>query len=166
MSDNSQQAVPDEGAASPRDGRLELNREYTDEELRNSPYIDAFKDAVVGGSPDEYRSGPSLHLRSVLAAHQATRRVINSPYGSAWACRCGKPHSEEHVAAMWREACTIRTAEQLDALPVGAVVRNADGVWETDEPRTWVTPGHEAPFGPQLLVLPALLVWHPEWDAS
>lgn len=39
------------------DGRVALDREYTDEELRRSPFVHAFKDAVVV-SPDEYRSGP------------------------------------------------------------------------------------------------------------
>lgn len=40
------------------DDRVALDRQYTDEELRNSPYIGAFEDAVVV-KPDEYRSGPA-----------------------------------------------------------------------------------------------------------
>ncbi|QPG70003.1 hypothetical protein [Mycolicibacterium mucogenicum] len=38
-------------------GPVELDREYSEEELRNSPYRDVMRDAVVAG-PDEYRSGP------------------------------------------------------------------------------------------------------------
>lgn len=41
------------------DGRVVLDREYTDEELRNSPYVGVVQDAVVVG-PDEYRSGPGF----------------------------------------------------------------------------------------------------------
>lgn len=54
----------------------------------------------------------------------------------------------EHVAEAWREALTIRTPEQLAAVPGAAVVRDADGYIVE---RRYVT-------------LPALILWHPDWD--
>lgn len=40
-----------------RDGRIRLDREYTDAELEASPYADVMRDAVPCW-PDAYRSGP------------------------------------------------------------------------------------------------------------
>lgn len=78
----------------------------------------------------------------------------------------------KHVESEWREACTIRTATQLDALPVGAVVL---AVWAAELTPTpvlsryidgWfgfpcLQPMH--PLGSGRNSETALLIWHPEW---
>ena len=87
-------------------------------------------------------------------------------------CWCGKrfasfgDHST-HVSAAWREACTIRTVKQLDALPADSVVitptsrityqkaRSSIRVWYSSALAT-----HTADY----IGLPALLVWHPDWE--
>lgn len=77
--------------------------------------------------------------------------------------------SADAVAA-WREACTIRTLDQLDALPVGSVIRWDRGpgcaaqVIERSGGRDWFAPGDDCsePHGPHML--PALLLWHPDWS--
>ena len=73
-----------------------------------------------------------------------------------------------HVAAAWREACTIRTVEQLDALPAGAIVRSRGEV-AYERART---PGSDW-YGTNLATvtgsdigLPALCIWHPSWEVS
>lgn len=72
----------------------------------------------------------------------------------------------KHVESEWREACTIRTAEQLDALPEQSVVRNmAFGVAfecevENDGSIIWASPGG---LRVTAVMLPALLIWHPGW---
>lgn len=71
-------------------------------------------------------------------------------------CWCGEQfhafrEHADHVADAWREACTIRTVEELDALPQFAVVRDRVGtIWEN----CWAS----------RIVLPALLIWHPDWE--
>lgn len=86
-------------------------------------------------------------------------------------CWCGEQFSSfrehaEHVAAAWRDACTIRTVEELDALPFGAVVRTECGSITDryrDEDGTlewWVDGSPDAGVGEDL---PALLIWHPDW---
>lgn len=121
--------------------------------------------------PDEGAASPRLQV--VLATHQATRRAIDSPTGSAWACLCGEPHSAAHIAAAWREACTIRTVQELESLPFEVVVRDASGeVWAHSDTRLgllygfWIQPGEEVPSNGTMVALPALLLWHPDWDAS
>lgn len=88
-----------------------------------------------------------------------------------------------NLPAAWQQGRTIRTAELLDALPVGAVVVSPGrlddcdeltdaGSWTKSEDgadgrlgREWfhwsmdyAEPASEVP-------LPALLVWHPDWEA-
>lgn len=41
-----------------RDGRIKLDREYTDAQLESSPFTEALRDAVTCW-PDAYRSGPT-----------------------------------------------------------------------------------------------------------
>lgn len=71
---------------------------------------------------------------------------------------------EQHVQVEWAEARTVVTVEQLDALPVRSVVRDADGdVHEMDDCGFW-----RAPRYPSILnavVFPARLLWHPEAEA-
>lgn len=58
-----------------------------------------------------------------------------------------------HQAAVWREVCTVRTVEQLDALPDRAVLAvRVDRVLYR-----YAVTGDD---------LPALLVWHPDWEAT
>ncbi|ORV19460.1 hypothetical protein AWB94_00010 [Mycolicibacterium canariasense] len=72
---------------------------------------------------------------------------------------------EAHQGDAWREACTIRTAEQLNALPDGAIVADChhspvykqDGIWWFGSQRAAIVP----PYG-----FPALLIHHPDWAQS
>lgn len=110
-------------------------------------------------------------LAEVHAEHQP------APFPSS-CCRCGVDLADgehradrwdiahgEHVEQAWREACTIRTVEQLDALPDGAIVADCnrhpvykrDGIWWSGSQRASIAP----PYG-----FPALLLWHPDWATS
>jgi len=92
-------------------------------------------------------------------------------------CACGwsdHPNRHpEHVEQMWREARTITSSEQLDALPAGTVIRDhqsefgcifeksADGEgevpwWHDGEPHYDLTE----------INLSALLIHHPDWDTE
>lgn len=72
--------------------------------------------------------------------------------------------------AAQRQACTIETAEQLDQLPEQAVVRNlAFGVVlectvENDGTAGWTSIGN--PTQRPSVVLPALLLHHPDWETE
>ncbi|MEH3142514.1 MAG: hypothetical protein PGN37_20545 [Mycobacterium kyogaense] len=73
-----------------------------------------------------------------------------------------------HVAQVWREACMIRTVEQLAALPEQSVVRNIawgvtfERVVQNDGTVQWWSP---AGLRQDTVMLPALLVWSPDWEA-
>ncbi|AQT78299.1 hypothetical protein B1R94_02190 [Mycolicibacterium litorale] len=68
---------------------------------------------------------------------------------------------------MWREACTITTVEELDALPSGVEVRSVNGPWlkndrfYPDEP--WWPAGGEISEASSEVGLPARLTHHPDW---
>jgi hypothetical protein len=88
-------------------------------------------------------------------------------------CRCKAmevTHDEHpaHQAEMWREVCTIRTVAELDALPDDSVIRRGGFFPRTyeREGRYWHSPGDEMGdiAGPDML--PALLLWHPDWAQS
>lgn len=121
-------------------------------------------------------------LAEVVAKHADTwhgekryymQRITQPGFRS---CTCGQWIDEDpaaqfsrksfavHVREAWAEACTITTVEQLDALPVRSVVRDADGdVHEMDDCGFW-----RAPRYPSILnavVFPARLLWHPEAEA-
>ena len=71
-----------------------------------------------------------------------------------------------HVERVWREACTVKTVEQLDALPVGCVVRDQRGLlWETDHGHMYAA-SYAVPMCIKAVALPAVIVWHPEWEAK
>ncbi|NOQ62844.1 hypothetical protein, partial [Mycolicibacterium fortuitum] len=114
-------------------------------------------------------------LAEVVAKHADTwhgekryymQRITQPGFRS---CTCGQWIDEDpaaqfsrksfavHVREAWAEACTITTVEQLDALPVRSVVRDADGdVHEMDDCGFW-----RAPRYPSILnavVLPADLL--------
>lgn len=95
-------------------------------------------------------------------------------------CSCGKWHDHgltapisrlpfsKHQADVWREACTIRTADQLNSLRAnpahceGPIVKDSDGdVFEANDDGSWCEMGDYRRVTPQL---PALLLWHPEWS--
>ncbi|MFV8169876.1 hypothetical protein [Mycolicibacterium peregrinum] len=87
-----------------------------------------------------------------------------------WECYdCGKPHNAEHQAAAWRDACTITTVEQLDTLPEASVIhvphkRTASSIEKRHG--LWWPSRSTGPF-PNLTrdnLLPALLIWYPEWS--
>lgn len=76
----------------------------------------------------------------------------------------------KHQAATWREACTIRTAEQLDALPEHAIVRAGTNGHAYEKSmlftligRRWMEAGNGSPERSDDIGLPALLIWHPGW---
>ena len=74
---------------------------------------------------------------------------------------------EAHQAAAWREACTLRTAEQLEALPPETVIKTEGGsiacrhytgvgvVFGDDRPFPWTSS--------LVTELPGVVMWHPNW---
>lgn len=81
-----------------------------------------------------------------------------------------------HVEQMWREACTVTTVEQLDALPEGTVIHTVElpedtcgsGAWTKcrDTGGDWYwwamdfgEPASEVP-------LPARVIHHPDWETK
>jgi len=80
--------------------RVVLDREYSDEELRNSPYTDAFAEAVVAGR-DENRSGssdscvePEPPQVAVLRPEQAGLSCCAvHPYSSGFLCSMPPGHA-------------------------------------------------------------------------
>ncbi len=66
----------------------------------------------------------------------------------------------EHIAEVWSERSTIRTAGQLDALPDGAVVRVRAGLLYASAEKSdghWWAPGLERPVNPRALLHARLL---------
>ena len=74
----------------------------------------------------------------------------------------------QHVAQVWREACTIRTVEQLDALPPETVIKTEGGsIACRHYTGIGVVFGDERPFpwtSSLATELPGLLLWHPDWS--
>lgn len=106
-----------------------------------------------------------------LEKHLAAHASVNPGEEDAHLilCHCGTWFDDEgdhraHVAATWREARTVRTVEELDALLlVGTILRCGYGrVWEK-------LPGHRRFSGMEVgkdLGVPALVVWTPEDGAA
>lgn len=72
----------------------------------------------------------------------------------------------DHLAAVIDAALhpSIETVERLDALPVGSVVRDADGdIHEQDDCGFWRCPRYPAILN--AVVLPACVLWTPEADS-
>lgn len=82
----------------------------------------------------------------------------------------------QHIADEWRDACTIRTVEQLDALPIGSVVRTTEERVAVKTGERW---GNQSGYGSWWSVAdedefdlssdelddpPALLIFHPDWS--
>lgn len=116
-------------------------------------------------------------LPEVLAAHRLACTVESRKLLSAL-CECGWEKTihntkttslalhEQHRADMWREARTVRTVEQLDALPKRSVIRSSVGdYWERLSRSTWdcLSENGEGPTSPSTgIPLPALVLWTPE----
>lgn len=85
------------------------------------------------------------------------------------------PSQSQHQAEMWREACTVTTVEQLDALPDRTVILDADGAvlrrnpWLSDVPPLWFPldgySGMDRDLGllAEDVDLPARIIHHPDW---
>lgn len=112
-----------------------------------------------------------LRLQDVLAVHTLAASGF---------CNCGAQFPVglrdvqdwgAHVAAVWRDACTVSSVDQLDALPVGSVVMplwylEAGPCWKLSD--GWFAvfidkPMH--PLGSRREGNAVLLVWHPGWEA-
>jgi hypothetical protein len=88
-------------------------------------------------------------------------------------CLCDDPGPidewADHVEQVWAEACTIRKVADLDALPEQSVVRNIafgvvfESAVENDGSVIWRSPNG---LEKSTVMLPALLVWHPDWTQS
>lgn len=105
-------------------------------------------------------------LTEVLNEHH----IVRSTGGVLAVCDCGDAMDDyaEHVAAVYREARTITTREQLDAMQARTVIRDDDGeIYERDRSGggdlKWYWPGPVAErVDPEL---PALVLWLPEDDS-
>lgn len=101
----------------------------------------------------------------ILAKHR--------PYGLD--CKCGRPiNSDEDWARHMDEvlkattvslaAKQVATIEELDALPVGSIIKDDEDIFCVDElgvVNLSADPSRRFTDGPDL---PALLIWSPEWD--
>ncbi|MEH3135377.1 MAG: hypothetical protein PGN30_10295 [Mycolicibacterium neoaurum] len=97
-----------------------------------------------------------------------------------WDCACGKRFGlkinlDHHVADEWREACTIRTAEQLAAYwPTSTVIREEPEndfdfypqIWEMAYQCGWTRAGEKYNPDDDSPRLPALVIWHPDGATS
>jgi len=96
-------------------------------------------------------------------------------------CWCGERFVEwdehaAHFAEAWREVRMISTVEQLDALPIGSVVRTTEERvavktgerWGNQSGHgSWWSVADEDEFdlsSDELDDLPALLIFHPDWS--
>ncbi|NTY62116.1 hypothetical protein [Mycolicibacterium sphagni] len=111
---------------------------------------EVIKNALVGqvvGSPTDLNGG---RISDELAA-SLTERIEDELFGYA------------STAELLLEARTIRTVEELDRLPVGVVVRSAEGsiACRFDATRGVVF-GDERPFPWVRLALTARVLWTPD----
>lgn len=118
-------------------------------------------------------------LQDVLSWHRWYRDEVNPPAGR---CSChwlddrveeprvfrNVAEHEAHQADAWREACMIRNVAELDALPVGSVIRCGDDILiRSDQYLGGLCWRYNPDSDPMLLIdddLPALLLWTPEWS--
>lgn len=80
----------------------------------------------------------------------------------------GVAHAE-HVNAVWRKACTISTADQLDGLPLWTRIRLlSDGIATCKLGDGWEAAGEWPSYSDSELAgrLPALVLWHPSWTSE
>lgn len=116
--------------------------------------------------------------RDIIAAHTDEGRLFNmgDPDSLIVRCSCGvecgprRGDHAAHVAAALRESRTVRTVEQLDALPEGTliahggyVLRNRDfcGWWrQVQRLDGGLCDGYDV--DQNHIALPALILWHPK----
>ena len=121
-----------------------------------------------------------ITLAQHLAAHWLRNSITDDTDhdDNDWStyCQCGyriatttaadvEALHREHVAATWQQARTITTIAQLDALPVGTVVRDHEAdimvYGPTGEGESaWWYDGD--PYRANEVDLPALVVWRPD----
>ena len=115
-----------------------------------------------------------MNIAEIIAAHLVAQGL---PFG--FICTCGvalcdlnaDPFNAEsngrvrawaaHVAAELDKARTIRTVEELAALPVDAVVVAADEIIHERGSGRWFIPGLSDPVRVQEIPLPARILWLP-----
>jgi len=116
---------------------------------------------------------------TALADHIAAHALSGWP----WACRCGGWSSEPepglpdrdteqtfravhaaHVAESWAERRTIRTVEELAALPERVLVRDEFGEFFERSYTAWWSTADETGYGPEHITLPATVLYNPEED--
>ncbi len=81
-----------------------------------------------------------------------------------------------HVAATWREARTVRTVEELDALPIGSILLDTGGLtpslytktrggWLLGDDRLWIPWQILRPGDGRMPPVVHLILWTPEGGA-
>lgn len=120
-------------------------------------------------------------LAAVVAAHRWVSKSTFSRYRAGCSCgwerdivgtnRKGLQLHGEHVEQVWREACTVKTREALDALPVGTVLReDYDGtIWTLHDGGKHIEAYRECDYLPLLtsaITLPARVIHHPDWETK
>lgn len=140
------QAAPNEGAASPRHP------------------VDSDTQPCCGGIGRHTRRCRRLEA---IVGHTIRDRL----FGDDGLGRDAFAVADDVLAAL-REVCTIRTALQLDALPDEAIVRDKVGAaferygnWRSGLSK-WFRMDDEVPADGGDIGLPALLLWHPDWEPA
>lgn len=114
-------------------------------------------------------------LAQVLTLHRLQSTEINGR--ELFRCSClqnvvstGTADYDMHVEQMRRQACTIRTIDQLDALPLDTVVVDAAGIPRTKRHRNshmaggWTHAGNSPLTSAELADgRDMVVVWHPDW---
>ena len=109
------------------------------------------------------------HGRRCGCAPDAVRHTGDDPESEAHFVRL---HAE-HVAGVVRDTRTIRTVEDLKALPVRSIVYSHDDpglVWQRQsvmpDGHDWLVTADAFRRHPRGISLPARVLWHPEWDGG
>ena len=99
-----------------------------------------------------------------MSARDELQKVIFGYFGPTLAINAYRtPEQQDRgladaiIAAGYRKPRTITTAEELDALPVGSVVKDEDGHAHLKYPRGWVRTGQE-PYSTPEGILPAIVI--------
>lgn len=108
---------------------------------------------------------------TTLEQHLAAHASVNPGEEDAHLilCHCGTWFDDEgdhraHVAATWREARTVRTVEELDALPRNSMVLDPTWrVWQRIREQ-WVALGRL--HAPPMVPFPVVVLWTPEDGAA
>lgn len=122
--------------------------------------------------PDEGAASPCLQ-EAVADLREALDRYDFWPEDSPLSTTAAVLNAARDLVtaiAAEREACTIRTVDQLNALPPQSVIQSDRSVTGDDNPWTWerfdegwFTTAFDPTGVPDL---PALLLWHPDWSAQ